>query len=220
MIVQPETVFRWRRNGCLALWRYRSSGSSGRWRGGRPRISSELRNLMRQMAQENFLWGAPRIHGELLMLGYTVSQATVSRYLPAPGRRPTQSWRSFLRNQASALGHYPEARSGGYAGLHLPSSCDPRPRRWRRSVLDSSVALDADRPPRTPEKSVYAPPSAGETLCTECLGSPRYLLVYNKRVAIACRSQLRCETHPLKVGPRRGLTQRANRILPFWWTRF
>jgi len=119
MIVQPETVFRWRRNGCLALWRYRSSGSSGRWRGGRPRISSELRNLMRQMAQENFLWGAPRIHGELLMLGYTVSQATVSRYLPAPGRRPTQSWRSFLRNQASAFGHYSEARSGGYAGLHV-----------------------------------------------------------------------------------------------------
>jgi hypothetical protein len=75
MIVQPETVLRWRRSGCLAPWRYRSSGSSGRWRGGRPRISSELRNLIRQMTQENFLWGAPRIHGELLMLGYTVSQA-------------------------------------------------------------------------------------------------------------------------------------------------
>src|ERR1700722_8454208 len=88
MIVQPETVLRWRRNGWLAFWRYRSSG---RWRGWRPRISSELRNLIRQMARENFLWGAPRIHGELLMLGYTVSQATISRYLPAPGRRPTQS---------------------------------------------------------------------------------------------------------------------------------
>jgi len=67
--------------------------------------------LIRQMARENFLWGAPRIHGELLMLGFTVSQATVSRYLPAPGRRPTQSWRSFLRNQASAFGQYSEARS-------------------------------------------------------------------------------------------------------------
>jgi putative transposase len=80
MIVQPETVLRWRRNGWLAFWRYRSSG---RWRGGRPRIFGEVRNLIRQMALENFLWGAPRIHGELLMLGYTVSQATVSRYLPA-----------------------------------------------------------------------------------------------------------------------------------------
>src|ERR1700692_2052905 len=116
MIVQPETVLRWRRNGWLACWRYRCSA---RWRGVRPRISVEVRNLIRQMALENFLWGAPRIHGELLMLGYTVSQATVSRYLPAPGRRPTQSWRSFLRNQASAFGQYSESRAWEYAGLHV-----------------------------------------------------------------------------------------------------
>ena len=113
MIVQPETVLRWRRNGWLAFWRYRSSG---RWRGGRQRMSSELRNLIREMARENFLWGAPRIHGELLMLGYTVSPATVSRYLPAPGRRQTQSWRSFLRNQASAFSQFSEARSWGRRG--------------------------------------------------------------------------------------------------------
>ncbi len=118
LIVQPETVLRWRRSGWLALWRYRSSG---RWRGGRPRVSGEVRNLIRQMSRENFLWGAPRIHGELLMLGFTVSQATVSRYLPAPGGRPTQSWRSFLRNQASAFGQYSETRSRGYAGLHVRS---------------------------------------------------------------------------------------------------
>jgi len=129
MIVQPETVLRWRRNGWLAFWRYRSSGH---WRGGRPRISSELRNLIRQMARENFLWGAPRIHGELLMLGYTVSQATISRYLPAPGRRPTQSWRSFLRNQANAFGHYSEARSWGHAGLHVRS--------YRAKLLRSTTA--------------------------------------------------------------------------------
>src|SRR6266481_1025566 len=73
LIVQPETVLRWRRSDWLALWRYRSSG---RWRGGRPRVSGEVRNLIRQMSRENFLWGAPRIHGELLMLGFTVSQAT------------------------------------------------------------------------------------------------------------------------------------------------
>ena len=103
MIVQAETVLRWRRNGWSAIWGYRSRG---RWRGGRPRVSSEVRHLITQMARENFLWGAPRIHGELLMLGFTVSQATVSRYLPAPGRRPTQSWRTFLRNQAIAFGHH------------------------------------------------------------------------------------------------------------------
>jgi hypothetical protein len=118
IIVEPETVLRWRRNGWSALWRYRSRG---RWRGGRPRVSSEVRYLIARMARENFLWGAPRIHGELLMLGFSVSQATVSRYLPAPGRRPTPSWRTFLRNQASAFSQYSEERSKGYARPHVPS---------------------------------------------------------------------------------------------------
>jgi hypothetical protein len=115
VIVQPETVLRWRRNGWSAIWRYRSRGH---WRGGRPRVSSEVCHLIARIARENFLWGAPRIHGELLMLGFSVSQATVSRYLPAPSRRPTQSWRTFLRNQASAFGQYSEERSRVYAGLH------------------------------------------------------------------------------------------------------
>ncbi len=114
----PETVLRWRRTGWSALWGYRSRGH---WRGGRPRISSEVRHLIARMARENFLWGAPRIHGELLMLGFSVSQATVSRYLPSPSRRPTQSWRTFLRNQASAFGQYSEERSNGYARPHTPS---------------------------------------------------------------------------------------------------
>jgi hypothetical protein len=70
------------------------------------------------MARENFLWGAPRIHGELLMLGFSVSQATVSRYMPARSRRPEQSWRTFLRNQAMAFGHceYSEEWQSGNAG--------------------------------------------------------------------------------------------------------
>jgi hypothetical protein len=56
--------------------------------------------MITRMAQENFLWGAPRIHGELLMLGFKVSQATVSRYLSSLNRHPSQSWRTFIRNQA------------------------------------------------------------------------------------------------------------------------
>jgi putative transposase len=112
VIVQAETVLRWRRIGWSALWRYRSRG---RWRGGRPRVSSEVRHLIARMARENFLWGTPRIHGELLMLGFRVSQATVSRYLPARSGRPGHSWRTFLRNQASAFGRYSEQRSRGYA---------------------------------------------------------------------------------------------------------
>jgi hypothetical protein len=100
MIVQPETVLRWRRQGWSVFWRYRGWGH---WRGGRPRIALELRLLIRRMARENFLWGAPRIHGELLMLGFKVSQATVSRCMPPPYARRGQSWRTFLRNQLPAL---------------------------------------------------------------------------------------------------------------------
>ena len=100
MIIQPETVKRWLRNGWSGLWRYRSGG---RWRGGRPRASHEVRELINRMARENFLWGAPRIHGELLLLGFKVSQATVSRYLATVHRSPGQSWRTFIRNQALAF---------------------------------------------------------------------------------------------------------------------
>ncbi len=118
IIVQPETVLRWRRNGWSAISRYRSRG---RWRGGRPRVSSEVRSLIARMSRENFLWGAPRIHGELLMLGFSVSQATVSRYMPVAGRRPTQSWRTFLRNQVRAFGQYYEEPSRGSARTHVRS---------------------------------------------------------------------------------------------------
>ncbi len=118
IIVQPETVLRWCRNGWSAISRYRSRG---RWRGGRPRVSSEVRSLIARMSRENFLWGAPRIHGELLMLGFSVSQATVSRYMPVAGRRPTQSWRTFLRNQVRAFGQYYEEPSRGSARPHVRS---------------------------------------------------------------------------------------------------
>jgi hypothetical protein len=99
-IVRAETVLGWRRQGWSLLWRF---GRGRRWRGGRPRIASEIRDLIIRMARENFLWGAPRIHGELLKLGYDVSQATVSRYLPGPGGR-SLTWRTFLHNQALGIG--------------------------------------------------------------------------------------------------------------------
>jgi hypothetical protein len=117
VIVQPATVLDWRSTGWSGLWRYRSRG---RWRGGRPRISREIRQLIVRMARENFLWGAPRIHGELLMLGFTVSQATVSRYMPPANRRPGQSWRTFLRNQAMAFGHREYAEEWSRVAARLP----------------------------------------------------------------------------------------------------
>jgi hypothetical protein len=100
MIVQPATVLRWRRQGLGTIW---ASSSRRRWRGGRPRIDSEIRTLIARMNQENFLWGAPRIHGELFKLGFKVSQATVSRYMPRRSHPPSQSWRTFLQNQALGI---------------------------------------------------------------------------------------------------------------------
>jgi hypothetical protein len=61
-------------------------------------MSREIRDLIRQMSQANPLWGAPRIHGELLKLGFDVSQATVGRYLPWRPKVPSPTWRSFLHN--------------------------------------------------------------------------------------------------------------------------
>jgi len=124
IIVQPETVLRWRREGWSALWRYRSRG---RWRGGRPRVSSEVRHLIVRMARENFLWGAPRIHGELTSdARFQRLQATVSRYLPIGSRPPGQSWRTFLCNQAMAFSHheYAEERSRADARRNVESLRD------------------------------------------------------------------------------------------------
>ena len=101
VIVQPETVLRWRHKGWSLIWGYRSRG---RWRGGRPRIAREIRDLIAVMARDNFLWGAPRIHGELLKLGFSVSQATVSRYMPDSRWRRSQSWRTFIQNQTTGIG--------------------------------------------------------------------------------------------------------------------
>jgi hypothetical protein len=100
-VIQPETVLRWRRHGIALIWKYRSRG---RWRGGRPKIALETRQLIREIARANFLWGAPRIHGELLKLGITVSQATVSRcMLPSRKDRRSQSWRTFVGNHAITI---------------------------------------------------------------------------------------------------------------------
>src|SRR5262245_14868794 len=87
-----------RRAGFQAFWRWKS-----RRRAGRPKIDCELRNLIRRMSQENPLWGASRIHGELLMLGFEVAQSTVSKYMMRPPKPPSQSWRTFLRNHAEAI---------------------------------------------------------------------------------------------------------------------
>ncbi len=96
-IVRPETVLRWHRQGFRLYWRWKSRHR------GRPSTSQDIRDLVRRMALENPLWGAPRIHGEMLKLGLNVAQATVSRYMPRGRRRPSQTWRTFLKNHATAI---------------------------------------------------------------------------------------------------------------------
>src|SRR5450755_2205320 len=94
-IIQPETVIGWHRAGFRTWWRWKS-----RNRGGRPKLDQELCDLIRRMCEENPLWGAPRIHGELLKLGFDVAQSTVSKYLLRGRRPPSQGWKTFLRNHA------------------------------------------------------------------------------------------------------------------------
>jgi transposase InsO family protein len=95
MIIRPETLVGWHRAGFRRYWRWKSCR-----RGGRPQIETELRALIRQMSTENLLWGAPRIHGELLKLGFSVAQSSVAKYMVKRRGPPSQEWRTFLRNHA------------------------------------------------------------------------------------------------------------------------
>ena len=98
VIVRPETVLRWHRAGFRRYWRWKSQRQ-----GGRPPISAELRALIRRMSLENVLWGAPRIQGELLKLGFSVAQSTVARYMVKTDDPSGQGWSTFLRNHAPQI---------------------------------------------------------------------------------------------------------------------
>ena len=97
-LLRPETVVRWHRAGFRAYWRWRSQG-----RAGRPTIGEDVRDLIHEISLANPLWGAPRIHGELLKLGIEVAQSTVSKYMAKGRRPPSQSWWTFLRNHADGI---------------------------------------------------------------------------------------------------------------------
>ena len=94
-VIRPETLVRWHRAGFRRYWRWKSRSF-----GGRPQISAELRTLIRRMSIENPLWGAPRIHGELLKLGFEVAQSSVAKYMVKRAGPPSQGWGTFLRNHA------------------------------------------------------------------------------------------------------------------------
>jgi len=94
MIVKPETVIRWHREGFRLYWRWKPRTN----RRGRPRTAVEIRQLIQRMARENPTWGAPRIQSELVLLGYIVAESTVAKYMKRQRKPPSQTWRTFLEN--------------------------------------------------------------------------------------------------------------------------
>ena len=98
MLVKPETVIRWHRKGFRLYWRWKS-----RERSGQPGVSKEIRDLIRNKSSANVLWGAPRLHPELLKPGIEVSQATVAKYMVKHRRPPSPTWRTFLENHVKKL---------------------------------------------------------------------------------------------------------------------
>ena len=101
LLVKPETVVEWHRRGFRLYWRLKSKAGPA----GRSPISPELQQLIFRVARENPTWGAPRIHGELLMLGFDVAERTISRWVRRYPRKPdpSQRWLAFLRNHREVI---------------------------------------------------------------------------------------------------------------------
>jgi putative transposase len=98
LIVKPETVIAWHRRGFRLYWSWKSRHAQGRHT-----LSQDVINLIRQMSLANPRWGAPRIHGELLMLGFELSETTVAKYMVRRRKPPSQTWRTFLANHVKVL---------------------------------------------------------------------------------------------------------------------
>ena len=100
LILKPDTLLRWHRLGFRLFWKFKS-----RYRGGRPRVACESIALIQQMARENRLWGAERIHGELMKIGIQVAKSTIQKYirLARPHPTPSQNWSTFVKNHAQLV---------------------------------------------------------------------------------------------------------------------
>ena len=99
VIVKPETVINWHRQGFRLYWKWKSRAR----RVGRPKIAVEIRELIRRMSRENPLWGVPRVHAELRLLGFDVAESTVARYRIKSWKPPSQNWKNFLKNHAGQI---------------------------------------------------------------------------------------------------------------------
>jgi putative transposase len=99
IIVKPETVIKWHRQGFKIYWRWRSRTKPG----GRPKVGAEIRQLIRRISQDNPLWGVPRIQSELCLLGYELAESTVAKYRVRSPEPPSQTWKTFLENHAREI---------------------------------------------------------------------------------------------------------------------
>jgi len=98
IIVQPETVLKWHREGFRLYWRWKSKAPIGR-----PKIDLEIRELIRRMSRENPLWGTPRIQSELRLLGFEVAERTVAKYRIKHAKPPSHTWKTSLANHAKQI---------------------------------------------------------------------------------------------------------------------
>jgi putative transposase len=98
IIVKPDTVIKWHREGFRLYWRWKSKAPIGR-----PPIDKEIRELIRRISRENPLWGAPRIQSELRLLGVNVTEKTVAKYRVKHAKPPSQTWKTFLANHANQI---------------------------------------------------------------------------------------------------------------------
>ena len=99
VIVRPHTVIAWRRKGFRLFWTWKVR----RGKLGRPAVSPQVRDLIRRMSRDNPLWGAPRVHGELLKLGIDIGETSVGKYMVRRRRPPSQTWRTFLENHLTTM---------------------------------------------------------------------------------------------------------------------
>src|SRR5205085_1159275 len=134
LLVKPETVIAWHRQGFRLYWRWKSRCGEGR-----PTVSPEVRNLIRHMSLANPRWGAPRIHGELLKLGIQVSQATVAKYMVRHRKTSLPVVANLSQESPQGLGFC--------RFLHCPNDCVPTPIRLcdSRSGPQTSDSFRGDR---------------------------------------------------------------------------
>ena len=135
-LLRPETLLGWHRKGFRAYWRWKSRSN-----GGRPRVCKDIRDLIHEISLANPLWGAPRIHGELLKLGLDVAQTTVAKYMARYRRPPSQGWKTFLRNHADCVD-----RSRYCADDQVPIAL------WARDPSAWSAAAAVDRRYRSTDR--------------------------------------------------------------------